>query len=232
MTPVEIEGIPVELIRKRIRFLNLTVYPPDGRVRVSAPLRAADGDIRAFVRSRRDWIGRQQERMRRIPAPPKREYETGETHYFRGEPHRLEVLPAEGRRGRVEHDPDARILRLIVPAGIARAGREALLDLWYRSELARLIPPVLARWESIAGVEAHDWGIKRMKTKWGTCNTRTRRIWIGLDLIKKAPVCLDYLMIHELTHLHEPGHGPRFKALMDRFMPDWRAHREALKTWR
>lgn len=230
--PVEIGGIPIDLVRKRIKYLNLTIYPPDGRVRVAAPTRASDRDIRDFVLSRRDWIERQRERVRRFPAAPVLNYQTGESHPFRGEQYRLEVVESEGRRARVEHDPDERRIRLIVPPGASRAEREKALLKWYRDELVRLVPPVLARWESIAGVEAHTWGVKRMKTKWGTCNTRARRIWISLELIKKPSICLDYIMIHELTHLHEAGHGPRFKSLMDRFMPDWRTHRETLKTWR
>lgn len=229
---VEIAGIAVQLIRKRIKYLNLTVYPPDGRVRVSAPLRASERDIRDFVLSRRAWIEHQQTRARQLPAAPVHRYETGEAHPFRGEHHRLEVLPSDGRRARVEHDADERVIRLVAPAESSRAEREKLLERWYRDELVRLVPPTLARWESITGVEANAWGVKRMKTKWGTCNTRAKRIWISLELIKKPPICLDYIMVHELTHLHEPGHGPRFKALMDRFMPDWRVHRETLKTWR
>ncbi len=225
---LDVEGLSVQLVRKRVKYLNMTVHPPDGRIRVCAPVRASQSDIRTFVISRRTWIQRQQERARRISAAAPSKFESGETHFFRGRACRLEVLEASGRRGRVEFDADRGVIQLTVPFGAARADREKILQKWHRQELTRLIPAVLERWETVVGAEAHDWGIKRMKTKWGTCNTRTRHIWISLELIKKSADCLDYIMVHELTHLLERGHGARFKGLMDQFMPDWRQRRAAL----
>ena len=228
--PVKIEGITLDLVRKRIRYLNLTVYPPDGRVRVSAPLRVSERDIRDFVAARKEWIERQREKVRQMPVVPALRYETGEAHFFQGHAHRLEVIETDRSRGRAERYPAGRTIQLFAPAGAGKAVREKILLKWYRDELTRLIPPVLARWEAVAGVEAHTWGVKRMKTKWGTCNPRAKRSWISLDLVKKSPECLDYIMIHELTHLLERGHGPRFKTFMDRFMPGWRLRRTELRA--
>lgn len=225
---LDVGGLSVQLVRKRVKYLNLTVHPPDGRVRVCAPVRASQSEILKFVISRLDWIERQQERARRMGAATPSKFESGETHFFMGNACRLEVAEAAGRGGRVEYDAEQGVIRLTAPFGASRADREKILLKWHRQELSRLIPAVLERWETVVGAEAHDWGIKRMKTKWGTCNTRTRHIWISLELIKKSASCLDYIMVHELTHLLERGHGARFKALMDQFMPDWRQRRAAL----
>lgn len=227
---LEVGGIPMELVRKRVKYLNVTVYPPDGRVRVCAPVRASGREIHTFVTERLTWIDRQrQQARRRAPAAPPR-YETGELHLHRGRSCRLEVIESSGvRDAGVEHDAPNGILRLRAPKGSDRDALERIHHKWQREELSRLIPPVLARWEAVVGAEAHSWGVKKMRTKWGTCNTRTRKIWLSLELIKRSAECLDYIMVHELTHLLERGHGPRFKGLMDRFMPDWRDRRAALR---
>lgn len=227
---VEIEGVALELVRKRIRYINLSVHPPDGRVRVAAPLRASEDDIRSFIRGRKEWIERQRERVRRLPIDPPAEYETGEIHFFQGETRRLERIEIPGRRGRVEHDAGAGVIRLFHPAGTDRSGRQRILFKWYRDELARLVPPALARWENVVGVEARSWSVRSMRTKWGTCNTRSRHICVALELVKRPPSALDYIMVHELTHLLERGHGPRFKGFMDRFMPEWREQRSRLRA--
>lgn len=226
---VVIDGVPLELVRKRVRYLNVTVYPPDGRVRVAAPLRASLQDIRGFVSSRKAWIERQRERARSLPAPVKLEYVSGEAHLFLGRVYRLNVTE-EGMRGSaVTLREDEAAMELTVPAGSGRAERQKALESWYRLELIRLIPPRLARWEDLVGAATHTWGVKRMKTKWGTCNTRARRIWLALELAKKPLHLIDYILAHELTHLLEASHNARFKSLMDRVMPDWRDHRRELQ---
>lgn len=108
----------------------------------------------------------------------------------------------------------------------ARRGR-ALLD-WYRAQLSAAVPPLLAKWEPIVGVEVADWGVKRMKTKWGTCNIEARRIWLNLELAKTSVRCLEYIIVHEMVHLLERGHTERFTAYMDRFLPQWRLLRDEL----
>lgn len=239
---VTIEGIPLELVRKRVRYLNLTVYPPDGRVRVAAPQRASLQDIRGFVAARKEWIERQRVRARSLPAPVKLEYVSGEGHTFLGRVYRLNVIEAgetgpagtaarAAKRGAapVTLHEEAAVMDLTVPAGSTRADRQKTLEAWYRAELIRLIPPRLARWEDLVGAATHTWGVKRMKTKWGTCNTRARRIWLALELAKKPLHLIDYILAHELTHLLEASHNARFKSLMDRVMPDWRDHRRELQ---
>lgn len=237
---VELEGLSVEVVRKPIRRLNLTVHAPDGRVRVAVPLRASDAGVREFVLSRRTWIERHQTRIRAraAAAEPAPEFITGENHLYLGESYRLNVIEKTSG-GSERTGPGSRCgaillgnppeIHLTVRPGASKADREKALFQWYRDELLGLIPSVLARWESVIGVEVMEWGIKRMKTKWGTCNPRARRIWINLELIKKPMRCLDYLMAHELTHILEPSHNARFHSFMDRFLPDWRLHRNELK---
>lgn len=229
---LDVNGLAVDVVRKRIRRINLTVYAPDGRVRVAGPLRMSDAGVRKIILTRWEWIERHQKRVRERSAKlPAHEFVTGENHFYFGQPHRLEVIEIVGRGPssfgvKIE---DSTIV-LTVPAGASRAVREKILLDGYRDLLRERAPVVLARWEEVVGVEAMTWGIKRMKTKWGTCNPRARRIWLSLELAKKPAHCLDYIMVHELTHILEPSHNARFKELMDRFMPDWRNHKKDLLT--
>lgn len=248
MSQVHIDGLLVEVVRKRIRRLNLSVRAPEGSVRVAAPIRSSDAEIRRFVADHRDWVERHRvrirERARQIRPAPR--FNTGEIHEFRGRPYPLTVIETGDTESSSPSDPagsasmrreggirlidgDSPQIRLFVRAGASSAERAAIMADWYRKELRALIPPVLARWEAVVGVEVMTWGIKRMKTKWGTCNPRARRIWINLDLAQKPAHLLDYIMVHELTHILEPSHNSRFKSLMDRFLPAWREHRRELK---
>jgi hypothetical protein len=122
------------------------------------------------------------------------------------------------------------ILELHVPRGADVRARERILHRWYRAHLREMIPPLLAKWESILGVHAAGWGIRRMKTKWGACNVDARRIWVNLELAKKPPQCIEYLIVHELAHLLDRRHGDAFVSLMDRHLPQWRLHRQTLNA--
>ncbi|RAK69694.1 M48 family metallopeptidase [Hymenobacter edaphi] len=223
---VQIAGLEVELVRKAIRTLRVTVYPPHGRVRVAAPLRLPEANIHAFIEARRAWIEKHRARFATQAPPAELTYSTGETHYYQGRPHQLRVHATEGRP-RVEL-PETGLLELYAPAASTPAERQQVLARWYRARLKEQLPALLARWEPVVGARAAAWGVKQMRTRWGTCNTRARRIWLSLELIKKPPKCLDYVLVHELTHLHERLHNARFWGLMDQFMPDWRQHKARL----
>jgi len=172
--PIEIEGIPIQLVRKPVKGVRISIHPPHGRVRVSAPLRMDEAFIRRAVAGRADWIRRKQ-------------------------------------------------------ADIATRQIEPPVDeAWGREYLRRQIPILQAKWEPHLGVNASEVRIRRMKTRWGSCNIRTRRIWLNLELAKKSPACLEYVFVHELVHLIERGHGERFRNLMDIFMPSWRTYRMEL----
>ena len=219
-------GLAVEVVRKEIKNLNLRVYPPHGRVRITVPSRLDDEAVHLAVIRRLGWIRRHQERFRQQERQSARKMVTGESHYVQGRPYRLDV---------VEHDgpPTVRLidnhtLELRVRSGTDRAKWAALLDGWYRDRLRQQIPDLISKWEPIVGVEVAEWRIKRMKTRWGTCNITARRIWLNLELAKKPASCLEYVVVHEMVHLIERHHNDRFKECMDRFLPQWRLHRDEL----
>ncbi len=220
------QGIPVEVVRKDIKNLHLGVYPPEGRVRVAAPLRLDDEAVRLAVISRLKWIHRQQDGFERQDRQSQREMVTGESHYVQGRRYLLNVIEHEGPA--VICLPNNKTLELRVPPGTSREKREAVLHQWYRQRLREQIPQLIAKWEPEIGVTVAQWSIKKMKTRWGTCNIDARRIWLNLELAKKPASCLEYILVHEMVHLLERHHNERFKQLMDRLMPLWRLHREEL----
>ena len=226
MPLVQIAGLPIDLVRKRMRSLRLTVYA-GGRIRVSVPLQTPAAAIEEFVRARREWIEKHQQRFAtREPAPAPLRYETGEKVPYLGETYQLLVTASS--RASVVCDDEAHQLHLSVPAGSTAAQRAAVLTAWYRQQLKRRLPELLTKWEPVVGRAAAAWGVKQMRTRWGTCNIGARRIWLNLELIKRPLPCLEYVLVHELTHLHERLHNARFWGLMDQFMPDWRTHRSEL----
>lgn len=227
-THLRVGGLKVEVVRKDIKNLHLGVYPPSGRVRVAVPLVVNDEAVRLAVIDKLGWIKRQKARFIEQPRQSQREMVNGESHYFLGQRYRLRVH---------EMDAPARVavrgiasLDLFVRPGTSAEQREAVLLRWYRDRLKALIPPLLDKWQPIIGVQASHWGIKKMKTKWGSCNPAARRIWFNLELAKKPVQCLEYIMVHELVHLLERNHTGRFMVLMDGFMPNWRVCRETLNS--
>lgn len=223
-----VSGIKVDVVRKDIKNLHLGVYPPQGRVRVAAPLVINDEAVRLAVIDKLGWIRRQQAKFAAQPRQSQREMVNGESHYFLGKRYRLRVH---------EHDAPPRVavrgiasLDLYVRPGADAGQREAVLLRWYRDQLKALIPPLLDKWQSRLGVEVADWGVRKMKTKWGSCNPSSRRLWFNLELAKKPAPCLEYIVVHELAHLLERHHNEYFTALLDTHLPQWRQYREMLNT--
>jgi predicted metal-dependent hydrolase len=220
-----VAGIGVDVVYKDIKNLHISVYPPMGRVRVAAPEHMAEDTIRLAVVQRLPWIKRQREQLRKAERQSKREMLSGETHYVWGQRYQLDVSRTSGHY-RVE--PKGKTLWVVTPEDTDSDGRRAALDRWYRRELRAALPQLLEKWQSVVGVEVDKVVVRRMKTKWGTCIRQSRTIWLNPELAKKSPRCLEYIVVHELTHLRERGHGERFVALMDHFLPDWRARRDEL----
>lgn len=220
-----VAGIDVDVVYKDIRNLHIGVYPPIGRVRVAAPLRLNDDAVRLALVQRLPWIKRQRDRLQAADRQSLREMVTGESHYAWGERYRLKVMERPGR-GHVELDGDR--LLLYIPRQTSTEKRRDLLDRWYRAELREAIPDIIAKWEPTLNVTVPRWTIRRMKTKWGSCNRETGHIWFNIELAKKHPHSLEYIAVHEMTHLLERGHGERFTWLMDSYMPDWRSRRDQL----
>lgn len=222
----EVGGITVDVVRKDIKNLHLAVYPPDGRVRVAAPLHTGDEAVRLAVIDRLGWIKRQQRHFARQPRQSQREMVTGESHYVWGRRYLLSVTCHPGPN-RVQVRGGSRLDLYVRPDAGADRRRE-ILTAWYRQQVKERVPGLIARWEPVIGVQVADRGVKKMKTKWGSCSIQARRLWLNLELAKKPPACLEYIVVHEMVHLLERHHNDRFRALMDRFMPRWRLHRDTL----
>ncbi len=222
-----VRGIDVDVVYKDIKNLHIGVYPPVGRVRVAAPLKLDDDQVRLAVVQRLPWIRRQQGQLRSAPRQSEREMVTGESHYVWGVRRRLKVIE---RPGRAHVEVDGERLVLSIPSGTSADERRQYLDRWYREQLRREIPTEIAKWEAKLQVTVPKWTIRRMKTKWGSCNRETRHIWFNVELAKKHPDCLEYIVVHEMAHYFERHHGEHFTALMDTYLPDWRRRREQLNA--
>ncbi len=226
MHQITVGDLVVDVVRKEIKNLHLAVYPPDGRVRVAAPLLVDDEAVRLAVIARLAWIRRQQSKFAQQERQSARELVSGESHYFQGRRYLLNVDYRAGAPGVVVRNNTT--LDLFVRPGSDRAQRERVLLTWYRRQLKLLIPPLVAKWEAIIGVEVAEWRVRQMKTRWGACNPDARRIWLNLELIKKPPSCIEYIVVHEMVHLLERRHNAQFIAHMDRFLPQWRLLRDEL----
>jgi predicted metal-dependent hydrolase len=195
-------------------------------VRVAAPLRVSNDAVRLAVIGKLAWIKRQQANFTGQDRQSAREYISGESHYFLGQRYRLNVVVQDGSAHVAIRNN--RTIDLFVREGSDTAQRERAFLAWYRQQLKELIPPLIVQWEAIVNVKVAEWGVKRMKTKWGACNIKARRIWLNLELAKKPVQCLEYITVHEMVHLLERHHNDRFTTLMDGFTPQWRHHREEL----
>lgn len=221
-----IGGVRVEVVRKDIKNLHLGVYPPRGRVRVAAPLVLDDEAVRLAVVEKLAWIKRHKARFENQARQSQREMVNGESHYFLGRRYRLRVRLRPGP-SKVSLRGVA-TLELVVRPEASPTQREAVLHNWYRRQLKLLVPPLLDKWQDIIGVRASWWGIKKMRTMWGSCTPEAGRIWLNLELAKRPASCLEYVLVHELVHLHVRLHNERFMALMDQYMPQWRQFRDLL----
>lgn len=217
--------LQVEVVRKDIKHIHLSVYPPDGRVRISAPLHMALDTIRVYAITKLDWIKSQQRKLRAQEREPVREYVDRESHYLWGKRYLLKNVATDSAASvRLTH---SRIELHARPGTDAEKKRE-ILDSWYRDQIRAEIPRLLKRWEAVLGVTAKRVLVQRMRTKWGSCNPASGNIRVNTDLARKPPACLEYIVVHELVHLLEPTHNARFQSLMDRAMPLWREIRHQL----
>ena len=234
---ITVRGISVEIVRKDIKHLHLGVYPPSGRVRVASPSRLDDDAVRLAVISRLGWIRRQQAEFAQQDRQSQREFVTGESHYFWGRRYRIDMIEYNGPPA--VRLPNNTTMELRVRPGSDREVREAVLHRWYRHQLRAELPALVAKWQPRVGVIVNDVRIKKMKTRWGSCNAVAGRIWLNLELVKKPPSCLAYILVHEMVHFLERHHNERFRALMDALMPQWRLYKDELnraplahETWR
>ena len=222
---IEISGITIDVQKKNIKNLHLVVAPPDGKVRVSAPMHLSDDSIKMFVRTKLGWIKKQQEKFEKQLRQSEREYVSGETLYVLGQQYFLRVEYSYKGNSLVLSGNEA---ILTVRKESTASQREAFVNEWYRALLKEKIELYLPKWENITGLLCDSWQTKYMTTRWGTCNTNTRKIWLNLQLAKKPIECLEYVILHELAHLKVKNHSKDFVAIMDQYMPYWRETKKLL----
>jgi predicted metal-dependent hydrolase len=222
---MEISGIKVEVIKKKIKNMHLSVLPPLGRVRISAPIGTSDETIKLFAIKKIGWIKKQIQKFESQPRQSEREYVSGESHYLWGRRYRLELKYTK-KANKIETKGSK--LVLTVREASTQEQREKIMNEWYRAELKAKLPALIEKWEKIIGVKTNDFGVKNMRTRWGTCNVKDKRIWINLQLAKKPVACLEYIVVHELVHLLEKNHTPVFIEYMDKFLPGWRVTKDEL----
>ena len=225
---IVVGGLPIQIVRKAIKNLHLGVYPPNGRVRVAVPTTVSDAAVRVAVVGKLGWIKRQRARFAAQARQSKREMAAGESHYLFGRRYRLRIV-AGGRAGKIVVCGNS-VIELHDSVGMDGGQRERSLQRWYRQQLKALVPDVLNKWQATLGVQVAGWTIKKMKTKWGSCNPESRRIWLNLELAKKPVQCVEYLIVHELVHLIERRHNDRFMSIMDEHLPQWRLRRAELNA--
>lgn len=229
MHQITVGELVIDVVRKDIKNLHLAVYPPDGRVRIATPLKLDDEAVRLFAISKLAWIKRHQANFEAQPRQSPREFVSGESHYFQGHRYLLNVIYQPGAPKVVIRNKT--YLDLYVREGSDEAQRRSVLLAWYRQHLKRDIPPLIEKWAAVLEVTVNEWGVKLMKTKWGTCNIEARRIWLNLELAKKPHHCLEFIVVHEMVHLLERHHNDRFTAYMDKFLPNWRFYKEELNRY-
>jgi predicted metal-dependent hydrolase len=222
---IDIGNIAINVVQKNIKNVHLSVYPPLGNVRISAPLRMNLDTIRVFAISKLDWIRHQQQKLRSQVREPPREYLDRESHYLWGKRYLLKLIEINAPNY-LELQHDNIVLR--IRPGLDIAKKRAIVDDFYRCQLEAAIPPLIDKWERLMGVNVASFRVRKMKTKWGSCTPALQTIRFNLELAKKPPECLEYVIVHELVHLLEPSHNKRFVAFMDAFMPKWRFYQTEL----
>ncbi len=225
MQQIMINNLVIDIIKKNIKNIYLRIYAASGKIQITAPTKVNEHTLNEFIQSKIFWIQQHLNKQAALPVKPDEEFISGEKHFYLGEAYTLNIIPRE-KRGKV--CLRAPFIDIYVSANTERAQREKLLQHWYRKQLKPVMIRLIDHWQPIIGVKAAEYNIKKMKTKWGTCNTRRKRIWLNLALAKKPLACIEYVIVHELVHLLERGHNKRFYAFMDKFLPDWRRHKKYL----
>ncbi len=225
MQKIILGDINVEVVHKNIKNLHLSVYPSSGRVIISAPLPLDLETIKVFAISKLSWIKKQQNKINYQEREAPREYITRGSHYYLGKRYLLKVI---------EHNKPPKVvlkdetIEMYIRTNSGLDKRKKVLNEWYRQRLKNIIPEIIGGYERIMKVNLDEFAIKKMKTRWGTCNIKAKRIWINLELAKRPKECIEYIVVHEMVHLFERLHNERFTAYMDKFLPKWRFYKEEL----
>lgn len=225
VTQINLGEIVVDVVQKDIKNIHLSVYPPAGKVRISAPLRMDLDTIRVFAITKLGWIKSQQKKLREQDRETPREYLDRESHSVWGKRYLLKVEE-------IDAAPDIALkhskMILRIRPGTSHEKKQEILDAWYRENLKGMVTALIAKWELLMDVKVARFHVQKMKTKWGSCSPGRNSIRLNTDLAKKPPECLEYIVVHEMVHLLEPTHNARFITLMDQFMPKWRFYKDQL----
>lgn len=225
MNQLQISEIKIDVIQKDIKNLHLSVYPPSGRVKISAPVRMDLETIRLYAISKLSWIRNHQSKFKNQERETSRDYVSNESHYFNGKRYLLKVI---------EHNEPPKVvlkhstIELHVRPKSSIGKKQAILEDWYRLTLKEKAAHLIPKWEKRMNVSVNEIAIKKMRTKWGTCNSKKKRIWLNLELAKKPPQCLEYILVHEMVHLLEKNHNEIFIAYMNKYLPKWRSYKQEL----
>lgn len=225
MSILQFHGFEVILIRKRIKNINLRIAR-DGTVQISAPLRYPVRTIMQFIEQKQVWIQTHRDRLLARPICKSHDLNTGELYPFLGQDYPVIIHEHAAKQGILFTSTE---IACYVKDTASSELKHRLFDIWQRNEMKRLLPDLIAKWEPVMGVEVREWGIKKMKTRWGSCNPSTKKIWMNLQLIHEPLQCLEYVLVHEMVHLLEASHNKRFHALMSQFLPEWRDYKNQLR---
>ena len=226
---MELAGLEVELVRKEIKNLHLAVYPPDGRIRLAAPIETDSATLEVYLASKIPWIRKQQRLIERQPRQSPRQFVDGESHYFKGRRYLLRVQKSEGvqTRQRVKI-VGKRYLNLSVSDPTSLEAKQSALEGFYREELRALLAEFIPEWETRLGVKSKKWRVQSMRTKWGSCNPKMGTLLFNLELAKLPVECVEYVVAHELAHLIERTHNATFQNVLNQHLPNWRVLKEQM----
>lgn len=221
------EDLQIRVLRKKVKHISLRIRPPAGQLEVTTPIFLSEKDLHRLLADKLPWIRRKQAQLQQNQDLRPLDYLAGEKIAYLGQDYPLQIAFQAGR-ARLSL-VDNQYWQLTCPQEFSRTSRAALFDAWYRQTLTQLLPNLFEKWEQAIGQSVNFWGIKKMKTRWGSCNPSTRRIWLNLELAKYPIACIEYVVVHELVHLLEPSHNQRFKALMSQYLPQWPALKAQLR---
>ncbi len=225
MSLLRIEDLNIEVTKKKVKYIYLKICHPNGNIKVSAPRYSSSDSIKMFVLSKLSWIKEQQVKVRSRKREVQLDFVSNELHYFKGEKFTLNVIEKAGHPKVILKE---NVMEVYVKPGSEPGKRKLMIDKLYREHLKTSIPSHIQKWEPIMNVKVNSFNVKRMRTKWGTCNIREKRIWLSLELAKKSAHLLEYVVVHEMVHLLERNHSKRFYGFMDEFLPGWRELRVEL----
>lgn len=225
MESIQLGDLTIEVTRKTVKNVHLSVHPPNGRVTLVAPTSTRLEVARAYAISKLSWIHDQQAKLQAQARETPRQFVERESHHLWGRRYLLSIVEQEAKPSvKLDH----RRITLMVRPGSPLKKREEVMHDWYRELLHKTVPVLIEKWQPVLGVSVHAYFLQRMKTKWGACNHRSGTIRLNTELVKKPKDLLEYVLVHEMLHLIEPTHGQRFVDLLDKHYPSWREARAEL----